>query len=261
MLLKGQVALVTGGGTGIGLAIAQMLLRHGAEVAIASRNRAHLDEGAAAARALGHTPMTLELDVTNAENVAAVVDAITARHGSLDILINNAGINGPTPVDGEDNGMWSAILATNLTGPYYCAKRAAAVMRRKRRGRIINMSSVLGRFGVPGYSAYCAAKHGIIGFTKALALELVGDGITVNALCPTWVDTAMARQILGEGAESAGMPAADYQQIAVSRVPMKRMVEASEVAELALFLCSDAAASITGQAINICGGATAGAAG
>jgi NAD(P)-dependent dehydrogenase (short-subunit alcohol dehydrogenase family) len=260
MPLKGKVALVTGGGTGIGLAIAQKLLEEGAEVAIASRNPAHLEEGAAAARAMGRDLMALPLDVTNPGNVAAVIDAIVDRHQSLDILVNNAGITAPTPMAGGDDETWSAILATNLTGSYYCAKRATAIMRRKRHGRILNMSSVLGRFGVPGYAAYCTAKHGILGFTKALALELAGDGITVNALCPTWVDTAMARQTIATAAQMSGAPVDDFQRIIVDSVPIKRMVEASEVAELVAFLCSDAAASITGQAINICGGVTAGVA-
>lgn len=259
MSLKGKVALVTGGGTGIGLAITTTLLERGADVAIASRNRAHLGEGAAAAaRATGREPMIFELDVTDASNVAAVIDAIVERCQSLDILVNNAGITGFTPMDGGDDDTWSAILATNLTGSYYCAKRASAVMRRRRHGRIINMSSVLGRFGVPGYSAYCTAKHGILGFTKALALELAEDGITVNALCPTWVDTAMSQKTIEKGAEIAGLPAGDFRKLVVDDVPIKRMVEGSEVAELVAFLCSDAAASITGQAINICGGVTAG---
>jgi 3-hydroxybutyrate dehydrogenase len=126
-------------------------------------------------------------------------------------------------------------------------------------GRIINMSSVLGRFGVPGYAAYCTAKHGILGFTKALALEVAPRGITVNAICPTWVDTAMARQGIEETAAVIGITPEEFRKQAVRAIPIGRMVEASEVAALAVFLASPKAAGITGEAINIAGGATAGA--
>jgi len=164
-----------------------------------------------------------------------------------------------TPIDDPDDTRWYAILATNLTGTYLCAKHAVQVMKDGQQGRIINLSSVLGRFGVPGYVAYCAAKHGLIGFTKALALEVAGRGITVNAICPTWVDTAMARQGIEETAPLLGIPAEEFRGRAVQAIPIKRMVEPSEVGALAVYLASPAAAAITGQALNICGGATAGA--
>src|SRR5438552_17837830 len=124
-------------------------------------------------------------------------------------------------------------------------------------GRIINMSSVLGRFGVAGYAAYCTAKHGLLGFTKALALEVAGRGITVNAICPTWVDTPMARQGINETAAVLQVSPEEFRRQAVQAIPIQRMVEASEVAKLAVYLASRAAAAITGQALNICGGVTA----
>ena len=259
MVLQDRVALVTGGGTGIGLAITHAFLREGALVAIGSRNPAHLKAGAETVRTEGHDIMTLTLDVTDPSAVRAAVSAVVGRYGQLDILVNNAGMSGLTPIDDPDDTRWYAILATNLTGTYLCAKHAVQVMKDGQQGRIINLSSVLGRFGVPGYVAYCAAKHGLIGFTKALALEVAGRGITVNAICPTWVDTAMARQGIEETAPLLGIPAEEFRGRAVQAIPIKRMVEPSEVGALAVYLASPAAAAITGQALNICGGATAGA--
>jgi 3-hydroxybutyrate dehydrogenase len=148
-----------------------------------------------------------------------------------------------------------------LTGAYLCSKQALRVMKDGEHGRIINLSSVLGRFGVPGYAAYCAAKHGIIGLTRAVALEVASRGITVNAICPTWVDTDMARQGISESAAVLGVSAEVYRRRAVKAIPIQRMVEASEVGALAVYLASPLAAGITGQGLNICGGATAGAGG
>ena len=261
MVLQDRVALVTGGGSGIGLAIVQAFLREGARVAIGSRDPAHLKAGDETVRAEGHEIMTLTLDVTDPSAVRAAVSAAVGRYGRLDILVNNAGMSGLTAINDPDDTRWHAILATNLTGAYLCAKHAVRVMKDGEQGRIINLSSVLGKFGVPGYAAYCAAKHGLVGLTKALALEVAGRGITVNAICPTWVDTAMARQGIEETAARLGMPAAEFRGRAVQAIPIKRMVEPSEVAALAVYLASQAAAAITGQALNICGGATAGAGG
>lgn len=261
MVLKGQIALVTGGGTGIGLAIAQAFAREGACVAIGSRNPEHVKEGVAALESSGGEVLPLRMDVTDQASVSAGVDAVVKRFGRIDILVNNAGISGRTPITDPDNSLWEAILATNLTGPYLCSKFVLRVMKDHAQGRIINLSSVLGRFGVPGYAAYCAAKHGIIGFTKALALEVAGRGITVNAICPTWVDTAMATQGIEETAAIIGIPPEEFRRQALQAVPIHRMVEPWEVGGLAVYLASPAAAGITGEAVNISGGATAGAGG
>jgi meso-butanediol dehydrogenase/(S,S)-butanediol dehydrogenase/diacetyl reductase len=258
MVLKGRVALVTGGGTGIGLAIALAFLREEAHVAIGSRNLTHLKAGEKAAQVAGCDVLAVRMDVTDAATVRAAVEEVVNRYGRLDILVNNAGVSGQTPMADPDDTRWYAILNTNLTGTYLCAKQALRHMRDGEHGRIINLSSVLGRFGVPGYAAYCAAKHGIIGFTKALALEVAARGITVNAICPTWVDTAMARQGIVETAATLGITVEEFRLQAIQGVPIQRMVEASEVADLAVFLASPQAAGITGQAVNICGGATAG---
>ena len=259
MELKDRVALVTGGGTGIGLAIAVAFLREGARVAIGSRNPVHLKEGNKAARAAGHEVLPLPLDVTDPASVRSAVDAVVSRYGRMDILVNNAGVSGRTPMTDPDDTRWHAIIQTNLTGAYLCSKQALRVMKDGEHGRIINLSSVLGRFGVPGYAAYCAAKHGIIGLTKAFALEVASRGITVNAICPTWVDTDMARQGITESAAIRGVSAEEFRRQAVKAIPIQRMVEAAEVGALAVYLASPRAAGITGQALNICGGVTAGA--
>ena len=261
MVLKERVALVTGGGTGIGLAIALAFLREGARVAIGSRNPAHVKAGSDAARSAGHEVLALGLDVRDQTSVRTAVEAVVGRYGRIDILVNNAGLSGRTPISDHDDSRWDAILTTNLTGAYLCSKHALQFMKDGEHGRIINMSSVLGRFGVPGYTAYCTTKHGIIGFTKALALEVAGRGITVNAICPTWVDTAMTRQGIEETAACMGISPEEFRRQAIHAVPIHRMVEASEVADLAVYLASPAAGGITGQALNICGGATAGAGG
>lgn len=258
MVLKDRVALVTGGGTGIGLAIALAFLREGAKVAIASRNPQHLKEGVEAARAAGHECLALQMDVADPAHVRATVESVVRAYGRIDILVNNAGVSGRTPMNDPDDSRWHTILATILTGAYLCSKQALRVMKGPN-GRILNMSSVLGRFGVPGYAAYCTAKHGIIGFTKALALEVAARGITVNAICPTWVETAMTRQGIEETAAALGLSPEEFRKQAIEAVPIQRMVEPSEVADLAVYLASPAAAAITGQAISICGGATAGA--
>src|SRR5207245_2019217 len=212
MVLKDRVALVTGGGTGIGLAIALAFLREGARVTIGSRNPVHLKEGSEAARAAGHAVLTLQLDVTDPASVRSAVDAVVSRYGRIDILVNNAGASGRTPMTDPDDSRWHAIIQTNLTGAYLCSKQALRVMKDGEHGRIINLSSVLGRFGVPGYAAYCAAKHGIIGFTKAVALEVASRGITVNAICPSWVDTDMARQGITETAAGLGVSAEEFRR-------------------------------------------------
>ena len=253
MDLSGKIAMVTGGGTGIGKAISEALAEKGARVAIASRNPSHL-EFASQPRARSLLP--IQTDVRKKNDVQRAVAGVLEAWGPIDILVNNAGVSGLNRIDDPDDSRWHDILETNLTGMYLMSKEVLRDMKDQSGGRVINISSVLGKFGVPGYTAYCASKHGVLGFTKALALEVAGRGITVNAICPGWVDTEMARLGIEESAAYLGMTAQGFKRQAVEAVPIKRFLQAEEVAGLALYLISPKAGGITGQAINICGGQT-----
>lgn len=256
MLLAEKVAVVTGGGTGIGKAISKTLAVHGARLAIVSRNPSHLETTAKEFQGLNCPLLTILTDVRRKEDVQKAVAKVARTWGSINILVNNAGISGMNRLDNPDDGRWHDILATNLNGTYLMTKEVLKVMKDHSEGRIINVSSVLGKFGVPGYTAYCTAKHGMIGFTKALALEVADRGITVNTICPGWVQTEMARLGINESAADQGITPEEFKKNAISAVPIKRFLETEEIAQLALYLVSDKARGITGQAINICGGQT-----
>ena len=255
-MVKGRVALVTGGGTGIGKAIGLQLAKNGARVAIASRNHSHLDAASAEFRSLSLLVLPVQMDVRNKKDVQRAVSEVVAEWGEIHILVNNAGISGLITTDDPDDTKWYDILDTNLNGMYLITKEVLQHMPEHQGGRVINISSVLGKFGVPGYTAYCTTKHGMIGFTRALALEVVNRGITVNAICPGWVDTEMATQGIKETAALQGITLEEFKAQAVAAVPIKRFLEADEVAGLVCYIASDLARGITGQAINICGGQT-----
>lgn len=263
MLLKDRVAVITGGGRGIGRAIAEQFYREGARVAIASRNVKALQTVALEINTGDHRIVPFRCDVTNRDEVDVLIGNVLEVWDRVDILVNNAGISGltplhPAPKDHEVEAVdsrWESILATNLTGMYHCTRLAVRHMPDGGAGRVLNISSVLGKFGVPGYSAYCASKHGVIGFTRALAHELAPRGITVNAICPGWVPTDMARQGWEAGAARLGVEVEEFRRRAQAEVPIGRFIEPHEVARLAAFLASEAGAGITGQAINLDGGA------
>jgi len=263
MVLEGRVAVVTGGGRGIGRAIAELFYREGARVAVASRNTKTLQSFTMELNSGDHRVVPFRCDVTDRDQVEVMIGNVVEVWDRIDILVNNAGASGMTPIEpGDEPGLdekveakWREIVSTNLIGPYYCTREAVRHMPADGVGRIINLSSVLGKFGVPGYAAYCASKHGVIGFTKALALELAPRKITVNALCPGWVETEMAAQGVAEGARRQGIAPEEFRRRAEERVPLGRFIAPEEVARLALFLASDAGSGITGQSINIDGGA------
>lgn len=244
--------LVTGGGRGIGRAIALAFAEPGTTVAIAARTSAQLEETSSAIRARGAEAIALTMDVTDAQSVTNAFAQLGSRAAHIDVLVNNAGVGGGQPVQGSDELAWRRILDTNVLGTYLATRAALPLIPKG--GRIINMSSVLGRFGVPGYTAYCASKHAVIGFTRALALELAPRAITVNALCPGWVDTDMAVQGMTLGAEALGTTYEDFRRRALNAVPIKRIIQTEEVARLARFLASPESSAITGQTYNICGG-------
>lgn len=250
--MAGRATLVTGGGRGIGRAIALAFSRPGDTVVIAGRTEDRLRRTADEIASAGAEPLVVPMDVTDERAVERGFETIGRRLPSLDVLVNNAGLGGGEPIDGSDTCRWRAMIDTNVVGMYLVTRLAVPLLPDG--GRIINMSSVLGRFGVPGYTAYCASKHGVIGFTRALALELAPRGITVNALCPGWVDTEMSAEGMRLGAAATGVSFDEFKKRALDAVPLKRMLQPEEVAELALFLASPAASMITGQTYNMCGG-------
>jgi len=249
-----RVTLVTGGGRGIGRAIALALGGPDTLVAVAGRTRAQLDAVARELEGRGGQAVCLQMDVTSEASVAAAIATLRASAPQIDVLVNNAGIGGGEPVEGSDVERWRRTIDTNVTGTYLVTRAVLPTMQTG--GRIINVSSVLGRFGVPGYTAYCASKHAVIGFTRALALELAPDQITVNAICPGWVDTEMAEQGMRQGAAATGQTFEQFRASALGAVPIKRIIQPEEVASLVAFLASPAASAITGQTYNICGGQT-----
>ncbi len=253
-LVQDRVALVTGGSRGIGKAIAGALAGQGAKVVICARDGEAARKAADEISPGGGRVLAFRADVAEKADARTLVRDIVARWGQIHILVNNAGINARIPIDSEDDTRWVQILTVNVVGAYYITREVLRHMPNSDGGRIINISSVLGRFGVPAYTAYCTAKHGIIGFTRALALEVVGRGITVNAICPGWVETEMAALGMRETAEAMGMSPEEFRKQALAAVPIQRMLDPEEIANLAVYLASDAAAGMTGQAINLCGG-------
>ena len=267
-ILQDRVALVTGASRGIGRAVAQALAREGAKVALCARNveaarRAADEISPGDGRVLG-----FRADVTDKADVRTMVQGLVARWGGVHILVNNAGMNARIPIEAEDDSQWRAVLDSTVLGTYYVTRevlrtmpihtqadgRAAPPDGRVPGGRIINISSILGKFGVPAYTAYCTAKHGIIGFTRALALEVAGRGITVNAVCPGWVETEMADLGMRETADAIGISKEEFRRRAIAAVPIQRILDPKEIADLVVYLASDASAGMTGQAINLCGG-------
>jgi len=246
--------LVTGGGRGIGRAIALAFAEPGSTVAIAARTRSELEKTGADIEKRGAKALLLTTDITDEASVTAAFKIVRDAVKTIDVLVNNAGVGGGKPIDETDTASWRRILDTNVWGTFLVTRQAVPLLSDG--GRVANISSVLGRFGVPGYTAYCASKHAVIGFTRALALELASRRITVNAICPGWVETDMALQGMASGAAAMGITAAQFKEQAMSRVPIGRMIQPDEVATLVKFLASPATSAITGQTYNICGGQT-----
>ncbi len=253
--LDGKVALVTGGGKGIGRAIALALAAKGVRVVITGREEKALGETVGEIAYGGGKARHLAGDVRDPAHLEAAVAKAVEVFGGLDIAIANAGQSGRIDLGDGDLGRAEAIIGTNLIGAYYTFH--AAVPKMKGPGRLIATSSVLGKFGVPGYAAYCASKAGILGLVRATAHEVAKKGITCNAIVPGWVDTKMSDIGLEEIASATGRSRGEVKKDAVAAFPLGRFLEPEEIAEVVLFLCSKGADGITGQAISVCGGATA----
>jgi NAD(P)-dependent dehydrogenase (short-subunit alcohol dehydrogenase family) len=248
--LKGRVALVTGGGRGIGRAIALALAQQGANVAVTARTTAELDEVVQQIAASGGNARGIAADLSKPDDPARVIVAT----GPVDILVNNAGIGSsadPRPVADFDDAFWELTLTLNLTAPYRLSKAVLPAMRTKRWGRIINVASINSKLGSLHGAAYSASKHGLLGLTKTMALELAREGITVNAICPGPVHTVMNDKRIEYDAKRRGMPFGELER---ELTPIGGRLEPADVAPMAVYLASDEARMVTGQAYNVDGG-------
>jgi ketoreductase len=252
--LPDRVALVTGGGRGIGRAIALALAQEGARVAVTARTSAELEEVVDRIRGSGGQALPISADLADRQAVPRLLHEVVAVFGPVEILVNNAGIGSsasPRPVVEFDDEFWELSLRVNLTVPYLLSKAVLPAMLSRRWGRIVNIASINGKIASLHGAAYTASKHGLLGLTRTLALEVARDGITVNAICPGPVHTVMNDKRVAYDAQRRGVSFADQE---ASMTPMGRRLEPEEIAPLAVYLASDDARSVTGQAWNICGG-------
>jgi 3-hydroxybutyrate dehydrogenase len=249
-----RIALVTGGGRGIGRAIAVALAREGARVAVTARTDAELQEVVATIQGKGGEALAVTADLSERSACQRVVKAVQEQWGPIEILVNNAGIGSsanPRPVVDFDDDFWELTLRLNLTAPYLLSKAVLPAMLKARWGRIINIASINSKIGALHGAAYAASKHGLLGLTRTLALEVARDGITVNAICPGPVHTVMNDRRVAYDAERLGVSFEKQEQ---SLTPIGGRLEPEEIAPMAVFLASDDARMVTGQAYNVCGG-------
>ena len=250
-MLNGKIALITGGGRGIGRAIALAFAREGARIAVAARTAEQVDQVAAE---IGDGAISAICDVSDPKSVTRTFADVQDRLGDVDILVNNAGIAESATLVTTSDDLWDRHLAINLSGTFYCTRAALPAMLEKKWGRVINVASIAGKTGAPYIAAYSASKHGVLGLTRSVALEVAATGITVNAICPGYVDTDMVSRGIEQITTKTGRTAEEALDSLKKMSPQNRLVTAEEVAAVALLLAADEGRGINGQGINIDGG-------
>lgn len=255
---KGRVALVTGAASGIGYATGVTLLNNGYKVMFSDLNEKGLKEVAETLKEKRNDFDTYPCDVTKESNIKEIIDYTVKRFGSLDVVVNNAGMQHVDLVEDFPTETFELMTKIMLTAPFMMAKYSFPIMKRQQFGRIINMASINGLIGFAGKAAYNSAKHGVIGLTKVLALEGAEYGITVNALCPSYVDTPLVRNQLEDLATTRNVSLDKVlEEVIYPLVPQQRLLSVQEVADYVLFLASDSAKGVTGHPVVIDGGYTA----
>ena len=260
MDLKGKHALVTGSTSGIGLGIAEGLAKAGVNLVLNGFGDKNDIEALRMRLATDYGVQVLYdgADMSKGSDIARMMSELAAKTGGIDIVVNNAGIQHVSPVEEFPDAKWDAILAINLSSAFHTTKAAMPYMKKRRWGRIVNIASAHGLVASPFKSAYVAAKHGIMGFTKTIALECAEDGVTVNEICPGYVLTPLVEKQIPDTAKARGLTEEQVKKdVLLAAQPTKQFVTVEQIAATTLFLCSDAAASITGSHIAVEGGWTA----
>lgn len=257
--LQGKTALISGSTSGIGLGLAQGLAKSGVNIVINGFGDASgIEKERQGIENMGVQCLYHGADMTKPDEIEDLIHTAQKEFGSLDVLINNAGIQHVSKIEDFPDNKWEAIIAINLSSSFYTIKHAVPVMKKQGWGRIINLASAHGLIASPFKSAYVSAKHGIIGLTKTIALELAEDNITVNAICPGYVKTPLVDGQIADTAKARGISEEDViNNVLLKAQHTKKFVEIEHLAELAKFLCSDAASNITGTHISVDGGWTA----
>lgn len=257
-MVRDQVMLITGAARGIGFAIAKRFAEHGAKVILTDIHKEAVTNAVEQLREQGMEAVGFTCDVTVEEAVKSTIEKVVANYGRIDTLVNNAGLQHVAPLESFPTEKFEQLIRVMLVAPFFAIKYVFPVMKQQQLGRVINMASINGLVGFAGKAAYNSAKHGVIGLTKVAALEGAPYGITVNALCPGYVDTPLVRNQLKDLAATRNVPLESVlEEVIYPLVPQKRLLSPEEIADYALFLASDKAKGVTGQAVVIDGGYTA----